>query len=208
MLVFAGVAGVVGRTPETSRNADSPPTAIAAVEAPAVDLPKADHPEPIRLLADEAYLPALERLLANATRSIDVTMFSCVLPADAKPSYPVRRILDRLVERAKAGVRVRVVCDSGIPNGKLKEGEEAPSINGVRYLADHGIDVRWDEDERTTHTKSLVVDGRWCVIGSTNWTFSALCRNREQDVLVDSAALASELTTRFDALWKLSHAAK
>lgn len=162
----------------------------------------------VRLLADGDYAPAIDRLLNEATTSIDVTMFSCVLPDDPSARHPVRRLLDRLAERAKAGVRVRVVLDHGVPAGRLKEGEEPPSDNGARYLKAAGIDVHWDEDKRTTHTKSLTVDGRWCVIGSTNWSASALTRNREQSVLLDSPDLAKELAQHFETLWQASHAVK
>ena len=165
-------------------------------------------PPPVRLLADEDYAPALDTLLAHAERSIDVTMFSCVLPQDAKASHPVRKILDRLIERATAGVQVRVVFDHGIPLSRQKPGDEPPSDQGARYLADHGIAVRWDEDARTTHTKSLVLDGHWCVIGSTNWSYSALCKNREQSVVIDSVQLASDLTTHFTALWSIASPVK
>lgn len=158
----------------------------------------------LTLLADTDYGPAVERLLGSAAARIDVTMFSCVLPTEASPKHPVRKLLDRLIERAKAGVAVRIVLDHGVPLSRQKEGEELPSDAAARYLKAAGIDVRWDEDRRTTHTKSLTVDSRWCVVGSTNWTYSALLKNREQSVLVDSPALAKELTERFDQLWRLS----
>ena len=158
----------------------------------------------IRLLADEAYLPAVLELFAGARESIDVTMFSCVLAEDARAGHPVRRLLDRLIERAKAGVRVRVVLDHGVPASRRVEGEDVPSSGGAAYLRAAGIEVRWDEDARTTHSKSLVVDGRRCVVGSTNWTSSALGRNREQSVLIDSRALAADLTRRFEALWAVA----
>ena len=159
----------------------------------------------VRLLADAAYASALDELMAGATRSIDVTMFSCVLPAEAKATHAVRKILDRLVRVSKSGVRVRVVFDQGIPAHFRKDGVETPSENGAQYLAERGVEVRWDEDARTTHSKSLVVDGRWCIIGSTNWSYSALHKNREQSVLIDNNLLASELTTHFEALWRLSN---
>ena len=160
----------------------------------------------VRLLADGDYAPAIERLFREATTSIDVTMFSCVLPVAPSAHHPVRRLLDILAERAKAGVHVRVVLDHGVLAGRSKEGEEPPSDNGARYLKAAGIDVRWDEDKRTTHTKSFTVDGRWCVVGSTNWSASALTRNREQSLLLDSPELANDLTKRFEALWQASHA--
>lgn len=174
-------------------------------EVPIVTAP----PSPIsgaRLLADGDYAPAIERLFMEASTSIDVTMFSCVLPDAPSAQHPVRRLLDILAERAKAGVHVRVVLDHGVPAGRLKEGDEPPSENGARYLKAAGVDVRWDEDKRTTHSKSITVDGRWCVVGSTNWSASALTRNREQSVLLDSPELAKELTTRFESLWHASHA--
>ena len=158
----------------------------------------------VRLLADAAYAPALDELLKGATRSIDVTMFSCVLPADAKATHPVRKILDRLVQVSQAGVRVRVVFDHGIPPNRLKDGDEPPSENAALYLAERAVDVHWDEDARTTHTKSLVVDGRWCLVGSTNWSYSALSKNREQSVLIDNLLLANELTMHFEGLWRVS----
>ena len=162
----------------------------------------------IRLLADGDYAPAIERLFREATTSIDVTMFSCVLPDAPSARHPVRRLLDVLAERAKAGVHVRVVLDHGVPAGRLKEGEEPPSDNGARYLKDAGVDVRWDEDKRTTHSKSLTVDGRWCVVGSTNWSASALTRNREQSVLLDSPELAKDLGKQFDGLWLIASPVK
>ncbi len=145
----------------------------------------------IELLADEDYAPALQRILGQARQSIDVTMFSCVLPKDAGPTHPVRKILDQLIAKAAAGVEVRVVLDRGIPPSRQRPGDVAPSTVAASFLRDAGIAVRWDEDERTTHSKSLVIDGRWCVVGSTNWTASALRHNREQSLLCDSPELAA-----------------
>ena len=190
----AGFAGHGRHRPAQESKPETPP------------VPRADGQPAgkVTLLADEAYLPAVLELLGGATASIDVTMFSCVLPEDARAGHPVRRLLDRLVERAKAGVRVRVVLDRGVPQSRQIAGEDAPSAGGAAYLRAAGIDVRWDEDARTTHTKSLVVDGRRCVVGSTNWTASALGKNREQSVLIDSPALAMDLTRRFEALWEIA----
>lgn len=158
----------------------------------------------IELLADEDYAPALHRILGQARQSIDVTMFSCVLPKDAGPTHPVRKILDQLIAKAAAGVQVRIVLDRGIPPSRQRPGDVAPSTQAANFLHAAGLAVRWDEDERTTHTKSIVIDGRWCVVGSTNWTTSALRHNREQSLLCDSPELAAKLTARFTALWKVA----
>ena len=157
---------------------------------------------PVILLADAEYLPRMLDMFAHAQHSIDITMFSCVLPDNARADHPVRRLLEALVARKKAGVAVRIVLDHGVPPSRRQPDEEVPSEAAARWLAGRSIAVRWDEDERTTHTKSLVIDGRWCVVGSTNWTFSALRRNREQSLLLDDRVLAATLTTQFTALWE------
>jgi phosphatidylserine/phosphatidylglycerophosphate/cardiolipin synthase-like enzyme len=195
-VVLAGWLGQGSRTPPRPHAVQVPDL----VAPPLVTGPQTV--QPVMLLADSEYLPRMLAVLASAQRSIDVTMFSCVLPVDARPDHPVRRLLEALVARAQAGVAVRVVLDHGVPPSRRQADEEVPSEAAATWLAARSIAVRWDEDDRTTHTKSLVVDGRWCVVGSTNWTFSALRRNREQSLLLDDPVLAATLTTQFTALWK------
>jgi phosphatidylserine/phosphatidylglycerophosphate/cardiolipin synthase-like enzyme len=148
------------------------------------------------LLADQAYEARVRSLIAGARSGVDLVMFSAVLPDDAGATHPVRLLLEALIERHRAGVPVRVVLDQGAPPGR-----DRPSAHAFRVLAEAGVAVRWDEDERTTHIKALVVDRRWCVLGSHNWTFSALRRNREQSLLVDDPALALRLGGEFTRLW-------
>ncbi len=154
-----------------------------------------------QLLTDKAYGPRVSALIDAAQTSIDVVMYQVNLPVDARPTHPVRVLLDRLVARHQAGVAVSLVVDAGTP----EEGVERPSANAAAYLASKGIDVRWDEDDRTTHDKALVVDGRWCVIGSTNWTAAALGHNRELSVLLDDRELAAKLAKLFAAIREKSH---
>ncbi len=200
VLAGAGAWMVRGHGQTTEATPNSPhPSAIPqprtesdpSAGSPHLNPPRtASKPTDIHLLADEDYAPAIERLLSEAKTSIDVTMFSCVLPDQASAKHPVRRLLDCLVAQHRAGVTVRVVFDQGAPVSRTGDDREPPSRNAGRYLKSAGVDIRWDEDRRTTHTKSLTVDGRWCVVGSTNWSASALGHNREQSLLVDSPALA------------------
>ena len=190
-----------GQRPETPLPPHPVPTSEPIAHPPLLESPASAS---VILLADAEYLPRMLALLAGAQRSIDITMFSCVLPEDARPDHPVRRLLEALVARAQAGVVVRVVLDHGVPPSRRRADEAVPSEVAARWLAGRSIAVRWDEDDRTTHTKSLVIDGRWCVVGSTNWTFSALRRNREQSLLLDDPALAATLTAQFSKLWQRS----
>jgi phosphatidylserine/phosphatidylglycerophosphate/cardiolipin synthase-like enzyme len=160
----------------------------------------ADERPKVELLTERAYEARVGALIDGAQRSIEVTMYQANLPSDADDRHPVRKLLDRLIARSKAGIAVKVVLDAGTP----EDGAVWPSAIAAAYLVEHKVDVRWDEDDRTTHTKSLVVDGRWCLIGSTNWSYSALRKNREQSVLLDDADLAKRMDASFQSLWKKS----
>ena len=47
------------------------------------------------------------------------------------------------------------------------------------------------------HAKTMVVDGRWTRIGSTNLNFSSLLANYELDVVIDDPVLGQEMEARF-----------
>jgi phosphatidylserine/phosphatidylglycerophosphate/cardiolipin synthase-like enzyme len=48
----------------------------------------------------------------------------------------------------------------------------------------------------------MVVDGEFCLIGSTNWTFYALTNNNEVSVLIQSKGLAKALIEYFNQVKK------
>lgn len=152
----------------------------------------------ITLLVDDDYGPAVLATIREARSSIDLTMFSATLPDDARPDHPVLRLIEALGARHQEGVQVRVVLDAGPP----QPGRDRPNAGFAERLIRHGVQVRWDGEARTTHVKCLVADGRWSVMGSHNWSYSALRRNREQSLLIDSPELARILQRRFEELWR------
>lgn len=165
-------------------------TALGAAEGTEAGQPK--------LLVEGGYEECLQALFAGAKRKVEVIMFLALLPDDARPSHPVRGLLDQLIAMRKRGVKVQVLLDAGAPPD-----EGRPNEGAAAYLVAGGVSVRWDEDARTTHIKAVIVDDRWCVLGSTNWTFSALRSNRETSLCCDSPALAAKLEALFTEAWAL-----
>ena len=148
------------------------------------------------LLIEGGYEDRLHNLFDHAQKEVTVIMYLAALPTDARPSHPVRRVLDHLIAVHKRGITVQALFDAGAPPDSGR-----PSEAAAAYLAAAGIPVRWDEDTRTTHIKAVIVDGRWSVVGSTNWTFSAMRSNRETSICCDSPELAAKLTTVFAEAW-------
>ena len=131
-----------------------------------------------------AYVRTAERLIAGARSRIWVMQY--VVRFD---EGPVGSLLAALAAARARGVEVRVALD----RGKLY-GSEAPDPKNdatAAWLAEHGIPVVWDEEGRTSHAKVLLVDDATAVIGSHNWTRSALVDNREVSaVITDPAQVA------------------
>ncbi len=176
-----------------------PAMAIIAVAAVALfGLGKWDlqrHPPPRLLLSANHqwdYVRAVERAMSGAKKRIWVMMYVARLGDDADPEHPVEFTLQVLVDAAKRGVDVRVCLDQS-------RNWEDPTIidpkheQPAAWLRARGVRVIEDELERISHAKVVLIDDETVVIGSHNWTFSALALNREASLLVKDAALAAEV---------------
>lgn len=149
--------------------------------------------EPTRLLGShgrpglEDYHTTAIRLIDGARSRVTVAVFVMRLDEDG----PVEQLLRALSAAARRGVEVRVVLDRG-RDWRTGQADAKHQEAGER-LVRSGVKVVLDEDERTTHAKVLVVDDRHVVVGSHNWTRSALTTNREWSVLVDDALVARRI---------------
>jgi len=153
---------------------------------------------PIEMLLTDGnpyvYLRAVERRMALARTRVWVVMFVVRLDGDpnvAPPDDPVAALLRALAAAAGRGVDVRVCLDYG--RDRATGAPENKHTAAATWLAAHGVRVVLDELDRTTHAKVVLVDDRWVVLGSHNWTRSAIVSNREVSLLFDDPALAATL---------------
>lgn len=96
-----------------------------------------------------------------------------------------------LRDLAHAGVKVALKADRVQSAGK----SQAAALD---RLSAAGVSVEVSRLSRLVHDKFAVVDGRWVITGSFNWTTSAEHRNRENVLVFDCPALADA----FDAEWE------
>ncbi len=119
-------------------------------------------------------------------------MYLVSLPPKGSGSR-ARRLLDALVEAKGRGVEVRVVLDR---NAVWIEKRNKNAV-AYRYLQERGVTVFYDDENKLTHAKALVIDGKTVILGSTNWSEGALTRNAEANLLVRSEGLAREMLGNF-----------
>lgn len=156
--------------------------------------------EPPRLLGShgrpgiEDYHTAALRFIAGAKHRVTIAVYVIRVDDDG----PVDHIFQALGDAVRRGVEVRVVLDRGVD---WRTGApDTKHVEPARRLTQLGVRVVLDEEKRTTHAKVLVVDDRHVVVGSHNWTRSALTANREWSVQIDDEGIARQIQSELSSL--------
>lgn len=141
-----------------------------------------------------AYFETVRNELDRASSSVVVCLYSFTFRPQLSDS-PVFALAQSLKKAHDRGVHVEVLLDQNIDfleegDGGFMEGKNVPAYS---FLREHGISVFYDDPTTYTHAKCVVIDGETVILGSSNWTDSALNRNFETNVLVRSKALARDV---------------
>jgi len=98
-----------------------------------------------------------------------------------------------VLERWNAGVNVRIISDDECSVAKGSD---------IKKLADLGIPVRTDDAPTYhMHDKFMVVDDKFVMTGSFNWTYSAGSHNQENLAIMDHPYYIEKYTKEFEKLW-------
>jgi len=122
----------------------------------------------------------VDEILQKACCSVDLAAYNL----DFKP------LEDRLLELARRGVRLRVVTDGSQRNRRSFE-----------RLKRHGIPVVYRPQGGLMHNKFLVVDDRWVITGSANWTRDGLCEQANHIVILDHPGVAQAYRKEFEEMF-------
>lgn len=129
------------------------------------------------------YLTLLS-VIEYAQKSVDITM-AYFVPDD---------VLEKaIMDAARRGVKVRIILPS------------YSDFSGVFYagrahyneLLEAGVEL-YELEDAFLHSKSIVVDGVWSSIGSTNFDWRSFVHNNEISVCVIDTAFARTMAVTFD----------
>ena len=125
---------------------------------------------------------AIIEQLNKAQKSIDIAMYY----------FTDRDLANAVIDAHNRGVKVRVYLD--------KDQREA-KYSKSRYLAKHGISIRYSDNPYVMHHKFCVIDSEVVITGSYNWTASAGERNNENLLVIRDPPIASRYEQEFNRLW-------
>jgi phosphatidylserine/phosphatidylglycerophosphate/cardiolipin synthase-like enzyme len=147
------------------------------------------------LLKNREYGEALIQGIRNSRTSI-IGSFYLFKITGARGNQP-RRIAEELISAGKRGVAVTVILEK---DSDKKDRLNDENRHTADFLAREGVKVRFDSPAVVTHAKVAVIDGRYVYLGSHNLTQSALRRNNELSVRIDSPEMAEEITAYLERL--------
>lgn len=130
----------------------------------------------------------------RASRSTSLLLAGAAERAWITDAYLVapRGIYQALLDAAREGVDVRVLVPG---TSDLRNVQNLTRI-GYRDLLEAGVRI-YEWRGPMLHAKTLVVDGRWIRIGSTNLNLSSLLANYEIDVMVEDPPLAQAMEAQY-----------
>lgn len=147
-------------------------------------------PDVVRILGstpDHAvpqYYVSLLSAIRNAERRVWIT---------AAYFVPTAQEMDDLVAAARRGVDVRLLLPS-------RSDSELPLLAGRSHyedLLEAGAKI-YEYRAAILHSKAVVIDGVWSVLGSSNFDHRSVLFNNEVDAVVLGAATATQMEAMFD----------
>ncbi len=146
------------------------------------------------LLLNEEYFECVLDLINEAKSSIDIIMFH--FSFSKSKAHITTKLFNALLKAHKKGIGIRIILDRDNP----KDIYASNRINKVRYdgLKSSGIDVRFDSDLSTTHSKLLIIDRSKVIIGSHNWTYGSFNDYQDVSIMISSKIFATTYKKIFD----------
>ncbi|HAV92284.1 TPA: hypothetical protein DCW38_03790 [candidate division WOR-3 bacterium] len=152
------------------------------------------------MVCNRDYYSAASGIFKDSKKTIKGIMYDMKYYSDDLENE-VMKLIDELVVAAARGVDVKIVLEQSDWNDDVS----ADNYETGAYLESYGIDLRYDPLTITTHCKTFIIDTNQVLVGSTNWSYSAVSSNNEANVLLEGRKIALDFTEYFETLWKNSY---
>jgi hypothetical protein len=140
------------------------------------------------VLTPDNYASVVVDMLASAEQSIDLqNQYIDILAGGNLPEFDA--LLEAILERAAAGVRIRLLLRSYMTTEKID------------MLVSMGFKRSWFRLMKNCHAKLIVVDRQKALVGSHNWSNGGTVTNRDASLLFEHEGIARYLGDIFEHDW-------
>jgi phosphatidylserine/phosphatidylglycerophosphate/cardiolipin synthase-like enzyme len=158
--------------------------------------PMPSGPEPGT--AEEHFSPAenLEQIdrdhLLRASHTIDIAMYA----------FTDRYLAQAIVERARAGVEVRIYRDYEQYNQEQSRSSGRRESTTALFEGEHNIQIRVKGSRELMHLKAYLVDGRELRTGSANWSPTGEKRQDNNAHFTTDSQQVKAFQNTFNEMWQ------
>lgn len=124
-------------------------------------------------------------LIKNARKTIDIIVYDWRWYPN-QVGLNVQKLNNTIILKAKEKIKIRVL----INNDKI-----------INILKENGIETKKLNSGKTLHTKLMIIDGKYTIIGSHNYTQNAFNLNHEASIINDDPETAKKFTEYFNNLF-------
>ena len=171
---------------------------VLVIVATAVYL-RVTSPPPMRanvLAADDRdFFTIVHEVISGAEKSVDVVLYQSRFYI-RYPNSKSNVLITDLADASNRGVKVRAVLELAAWN--IENSEQNRDVWAL--LKDSGVEVYFDPIDRTSHSKLIIVDGKYVVVGSSNWSYYSLDQNYEANVVISSKRIADRFEEFFEGV--------
>lgn len=133
---------------------------------------------------NKVFANELHNLITSAEKSIYVEMFYLTN----------KHLISDLILAKQKGVDVKIILDASSANNEF---------SAHKILRDANIPVKIENWGGKMHTKAAIIDEKYYIIGSMNWTGKAELHNDENLLIIENKKLAKNATKHFKKLWNI-----
>jgi hypothetical protein len=142
------------------------------------------------LLTPDNYHAEVLSLVQSATEELLIQ--NQTFNAPTADQDQLRELIDAVIAKQRAGVRVRVIF-------RILFAPTARRV--IENLKEYGFDVGSLRVQKNCHTKGIIVDRKKVLLGSQNWSNDGVSVNRDASLLFEDEPLAAYFADIFDHDW-------
>lgn len=102
-------------------------------------------------------------------------------------------LIDSLISAKKRGVNIKIITDATYSSSNNKR---------IKRLRENGILLKVENYAGKMHSKTLIIDDKYLVIGSMNFSYAGEVKNDENVLIIENRRLAKYYKGYFDYIWQ------
>ena len=150
-------------------------------------------------LIGSKYTDRVAELILNANNEIKIAMF-VIEWYESNEKRSTNKVIRAIREAIRKGVKVSVILN----NATNDKNNGMRNMESAQELAKRGQKVKFYKTGTTLHTKIIIIDNDYVIVGSHNLTNRALNSNQEISVVIDDRYTVRTVKDYFNILFSNS----